>query len=231
MRWRPSIEVAFDAKRPAAYLLEDSVRIFDKQELPTIKGWDGEFLFASDPLYLSPLKTWPKKKKAPSAKGKKTNSSKKKIGAKSGVLNNFTNTPFPDISTTSKKSNYAKLTADNDNKKTGLKLSPLNSNFTYLPDISHVAKAKPVKPSASDYKKKIGVESGVFNNVTHTPVRIDKKSRATNPSANDSRKKTETQSGVLNGFKHPPVPETSPICSQFDQLLAAVGFVTAYEEV
>jgi hypothetical protein len=65
-KWRPSIEIAFDAKRPAMLLLEDSLRNFDETELRPVIGWDTEELFASLPDYSLPLSEWTWGNKKPS---------------------------------------------------------------------------------------------------------------------------------------------------------------------
>ena len=59
-KWRPAIEDAFNAKRPAALLLEDSIRTLGGEELRPIDYWDGKALFASHPKYSIPLKEWKK---------------------------------------------------------------------------------------------------------------------------------------------------------------------------
>ena len=74
-RWRPCIQKAFDAKRPAHLLLEDSLRIFEGKELRTLPGWDGDALFAPLKDYSAPLKTWLNLKKRP---GKVKNGVKKR---------------------------------------------------------------------------------------------------------------------------------------------------------
>ncbi|KAL7548400.1 hypothetical protein ACHAWF_011687 [Thalassiosira exigua] len=72
-RWRVAIETAFDAKRPVALLLEDSLRVFEKKKLRPIRGWNPKELFAFEPLYLTPLKTWDKPaKKKVAAQGKRS---------------------------------------------------------------------------------------------------------------------------------------------------------------
>ena len=59
-RWRPTLELAFNAKRPAILLFEDSIRLFNNEKRRPIKNWDGD-MFASDPKYSIPLKEWKKK--------------------------------------------------------------------------------------------------------------------------------------------------------------------------
>ena len=68
-RWRPSLEEAFDNKRPAILLLEDGMRLFSDETLRPVHGWNGDTLFASDPKYSIPLKEW-KKAKGKKSKGK-----------------------------------------------------------------------------------------------------------------------------------------------------------------
>ena len=99
------MEKAFDAQRPAACLLEDSIRIFDGKNLRPLAGWFGPLLFASDPRYSLPLKEWQKKKRGRSAKGKAAKAAKQGAAdnntevaaSKIGVLkNNFTISPISD---------------------------------------------------------------------------------------------------------------------------------------
>ena len=110
-RWRPSISDAFDAKRPASNLLEDSMRIFRGRELRPMENWDGEALFASDPRYSTPLKTWKKKRRfskaaveaitkaiAPKSYHEQSVSSSEDTSPKPGFLNNFTHPPATEIS-------------------------------------------------------------------------------------------------------------------------------------
>ena len=63
-KWRPAIESAFDKRRPATLLMEDSIRIYEgSQALRHITRWDGEALFLFDPKYTLPLREWRKAKK------------------------------------------------------------------------------------------------------------------------------------------------------------------------
>ena len=87
-KWRPSIADAFDAKRPAALLLEDSVCIFEmkekeqrKIELRPIKGWDASKVPSE---YSEPLKKWAPKKGAAKKKKEAAKVSKKAKAAKGG---------------------------------------------------------------------------------------------------------------------------------------------------
>mmetsp|Transcript_33070 Transcript_33070/g.69415 ORF Transcript_33070/g.69415 Transcript_33070/m.69415 type:complete len:139 (-) Transcript_33070:122-538(-) len=88
-QWRPSIERAFDQRRPAAFLLEDSMRFFEKKKLRPLIGWDCDSLFSFDPRYLMPLKSW----KVGAGKSKKN-----KKRREYHVLNNATSPPPLDIS-------------------------------------------------------------------------------------------------------------------------------------
>eukprot|EP00984_Skeletonema_dohrnii_P023192 scaffold12264_cov118-Skeletonema_dohrnii-CCMP3373.AAC.8 len=60
-KWRKSIEDAFDLRRPAYLLLEDSLRLCEGKELRPIEGWNSHELFASHDRYSLPLNTWRKK--------------------------------------------------------------------------------------------------------------------------------------------------------------------------
>jgi hypothetical protein len=60
-QWRPSVEEAFDAQRPAMLLMEDSLRIFKGDELRPLIGWDSSHLFARLGDYSKPIATWGKK--------------------------------------------------------------------------------------------------------------------------------------------------------------------------
>ena len=78
-KWRPSIADAFDAKRPAALLLEDSVRVFDEKKLRSIKGWDASKVPSE---YSEPLKNWAPKKGAAKKKKEEAKARKKAKTAK-----------------------------------------------------------------------------------------------------------------------------------------------------
>ena len=89
-KWRPSLFQAFDLRRPAGLLLEDSIRIYEEKELRPLTGWDGDKLFESlkDPKYLMKLKSWTsnsKKKPPKEKKTKTTKGSEKKTKAKGGA--------------------------------------------------------------------------------------------------------------------------------------------------
>lgn len=86
-KWRPSLFRAFDLRRPAGLLLEDSIRIYEEKELRPLTGWDGDKLFKSlkDPKYQMELKSWPsnsKKKPPKTAKGEKKTKAKGGTAAK-----------------------------------------------------------------------------------------------------------------------------------------------------
>lgn len=66
--WRPSLEQAFDLKRPAMLLLEDSLRTFKNDTLRPVVGWDGETMFANHGHYSKPISKWEKKKGSKSNK-------------------------------------------------------------------------------------------------------------------------------------------------------------------
>lgn len=116
-KWRPSLEQAFNNRRPAALLLEDSLRIFKEEPLRPVANWDGDKLYSFDPKYLTDLKKW-KKPKEGEGKGK---GGKK---AKGG--------------TATKESTAKKKSA---NKKVSPRLLPLRSNAPTpqppLPPIPH----------------------------------------------------------------------------------------------
>ncbi|KAL3805201.1 hypothetical protein ACHAWO_007189 [Cyclotella atomus] len=61
-RWRPALERAFDGKRPAMLLMEDSLRVFKGDVLRPVIGWDGDILFAERGEYSKPIATWDMKK-------------------------------------------------------------------------------------------------------------------------------------------------------------------------
>ena len=89
-KWRPSLFRAFDLRRPAGLLLEDSIRIYEEKELRPLTGWDGDRIFESlnDPKYLMELKSWPsnsKKKPPKETKTKTTKGGEKKTKAKGGT--------------------------------------------------------------------------------------------------------------------------------------------------
>lgn len=67
-RWRPSLEAAFDQKRPAALLLEDSLHIYEGTAPRPLAGWDGAALFAFDARYAAPRKVYARKKGARAAR-------------------------------------------------------------------------------------------------------------------------------------------------------------------
>jgi hypothetical protein len=67
-QWRPAVEEAFDAKRPAMLLMEDSMRIFREKELRPLIGWDSNKLFAHLGIYSEPIATWDKKGSKTAAK-------------------------------------------------------------------------------------------------------------------------------------------------------------------
>ncbi|KAL3799727.1 hypothetical protein HJC23_010377 [Cyclotella cryptica] len=67
-QWRPAVEEAFDAKRPAILLMEDSLRIFRAKELRPLIGWDSNLLFAHLGDYSEPIVTWDKKESKPAAR-------------------------------------------------------------------------------------------------------------------------------------------------------------------
>ena len=60
-QWRPAVEEAFDGKRPALLLMEDSLRIFKGHELRPVIGWDSDTFFANRSDYSKPIATWGKK--------------------------------------------------------------------------------------------------------------------------------------------------------------------------
>jgi len=72
-RWRPALQDAFDGRRPAALLYEDSKRIYEEIPLRPLVNWDSYRLFMFDPKYLTKVKTWakPEKTRRKAAKGKK----------------------------------------------------------------------------------------------------------------------------------------------------------------
>ena len=57
--WRPAVEQAFDGKRPAMLLMEDSLRIFKGDKLRPLIGWDNA-LFADSGAYSKSIATWDK---------------------------------------------------------------------------------------------------------------------------------------------------------------------------
>jgi hypothetical protein len=59
-QWRPALEQAFDGKRPAMLLMEDSLRVFKGDLLRPVIGWDGDVLFAECGDYSKPIVTWKK---------------------------------------------------------------------------------------------------------------------------------------------------------------------------
>ena len=59
--WRPSVEEAFDGKRPAMLLMEDSMRIFKGDKLRPMIGWNSETIFAGLCEYAVPIADWGKK--------------------------------------------------------------------------------------------------------------------------------------------------------------------------
>ncbi len=73
-KWRPSIQEAFDLKRPTFMLLEDSISIFEGRPLMTIPGWDGDSFYSGFADFSAPLHTWYNLKKRP----KKSFSTKKR---------------------------------------------------------------------------------------------------------------------------------------------------------
>mmetsp|Transcript_5138 Transcript_5138/g.8545 ORF Transcript_5138/g.8545 Transcript_5138/m.8545 type:complete len:226 (+) Transcript_5138:1-678(+) len=95
-RWRPAIQRAFDQRRPAALLLEDSLRIYEQKKLRPLIDWDCDALFSFNPKYLQPLKSW--KKKARAGGGKKTKKTKKLSESTFHVLSNATRPPPLEIS-------------------------------------------------------------------------------------------------------------------------------------
>ena len=62
------VEEAFDAKRPAMLLMEDSMRIFREMKLRPLIGWDGNNFFAQLGDYAEPVATWDMKGSKSSAK-------------------------------------------------------------------------------------------------------------------------------------------------------------------
>ena len=60
-------------RRPAQYLLEDSIRLYEGKELRTLDGWKPDEVFAPHDRYSLPLKAWKRKKKVVKA-AKKRNS-------------------------------------------------------------------------------------------------------------------------------------------------------------
>ena len=60
-------------RRPAQYLLEDSIRLYEGKELRTLDGWKSDEAFAPHDRYSLPLKAWKRKKKVVTA-AKKRNS-------------------------------------------------------------------------------------------------------------------------------------------------------------
>lgn len=60
-------------RRPAQYLLEDSIRLYKGKELRTLDGWKPDEIFAPHDRYSLPLKAWKRKKKVVKA-AKKRNS-------------------------------------------------------------------------------------------------------------------------------------------------------------
>lgn len=71
-RWRPALQDAFDGRRPAALLYEDSKRIYEEIPLRPLVNWDSYRLFMFDPKYLTKVKTWAKpSEKTRRSKGKK----------------------------------------------------------------------------------------------------------------------------------------------------------------
>ena len=68
----PALQDAFDGRRPAALLYEDSKRIYEEIPLRPLVNWDSYRLFQFDPKYLTKVKTWAKPEKTRrGAKGKK----------------------------------------------------------------------------------------------------------------------------------------------------------------
>ena len=59
-RWRPALQDAFDGRRPAALLYEDSKRIYEEIPLRPLVNWDSYRLFMFDPKYLTKVKSWAK---------------------------------------------------------------------------------------------------------------------------------------------------------------------------
>ena len=62
-RWRPALQDAFDGRRPAALLYEDSKRIYEEIPLRPLVNWDSYRLFTFNPKYLTKVKTWAKPEK------------------------------------------------------------------------------------------------------------------------------------------------------------------------
>lgn len=62
-RWRPALQDAFDGRRPAALLYEDSKRIYEEIPLRPLVNWDSYRLFTFNPKYLTKVKTWKKPEK------------------------------------------------------------------------------------------------------------------------------------------------------------------------
>lgn len=60
-QWRPAVEEAFDGKRPALLLMEDSLRIFKGDKLRPVIGWDSDTFFANRDHYSKPVATWGEK--------------------------------------------------------------------------------------------------------------------------------------------------------------------------
>mmetsp|Transcript_8931 Transcript_8931/g.17200 ORF Transcript_8931/g.17200 Transcript_8931/m.17200 type:complete len:640 (+) Transcript_8931:121-2040(+) len=85
-KWRPSIQEAFDLKRPTFMLLEDSIRIFDGKAPRTIPGWDGDSFYAEFSDFSAPLHTWynlnKRPKKTSTIKKRKTSNKNSNISAK-----------------------------------------------------------------------------------------------------------------------------------------------------
>eukprot|EP00985_Skeletonema_marinoi_P009991 scaffold4708_cov116-Skeletonema_marinoi.AAC.13 len=78
--WRKIIEDAFDLRRPAYLLLEDSLRLCEGKALRPIEGWNSHELFASHARYSLPLNTWKVRKKVV-----KKRSAKGSVAAKAGA--------------------------------------------------------------------------------------------------------------------------------------------------
>jgi len=57
-----SIAQAFDKKRPATMLFEDSLRIYEGKDLSQLHdSWDSDTVFSFDEKYSLPLSSWKKK--------------------------------------------------------------------------------------------------------------------------------------------------------------------------
>ena len=212
-------EKAFDSKRPAVLLLEDSIRIFEEKELPPLENWDGKTLFASDPVYSTPLKTRKKQLRVRSKKRKAANRSVgKKKKKKSGPWPQAASSdisPLP-VNQSPTPFNPAGMVGQIDKlvEAVGI-LTELPEELPELP-----------LPSPSDSAFDFSPMGQQVDNLVEAVEAADH--------ALGNAKIKSKPSQVLSGATSPPPLEFSPIGNQLDKLVEAaeaIGIATSFAAV